>query len=1002
MSIDKAWMFMKDRGSQEWQNGMKAFLDMAFAEVAEANTIRCPCRKCVNVVPKTRNEVALDLCKFGMDQNYKIWIHHGEEWYDEPSNENSGGIDNESNQERSDDARAYEMINNMMRAENLASTTIGGDDDLHMRDSEEPNDNAKKFLLLLQDAGQKLYPGCKNLTKLSFVMRLFQMKCLYGWSNKSVEGLLEFLRFSYPDGNLVPESFYNAKKMIRDLGLDYEKIDACIDDCVLYRNEYADLEKCPRCKKSRWKSNESNGNIIGKKKNHKKVPQKILRYFPLTPRLQRLFLTKNIASEMRWHKEGRVDDGVLRHPADSMAWKQLDEVHSWFALDSRNVRLGLASDGFNPYGVMSSSHSTWPVMLIPYNLPPWMCLKQPFWIMSMIIPGPTSPGNNIDIYLQPLIDELNQLWENGVETYDVSLGQNFRLHAAILWTINDFPAYAVMSGWSTKGGLACPCCHKDTVSLRLKHGRKHCYMGHRRFLEANHKWRRNKEAFDNTRETREAPKPLSGDDVIEQYKTFEQVIFGKTTGKRKRDQKIKCYNWRKKSIFFDLPYWKTLLLRHNLDVMHIEKNICDSILGTLLEIKGKTKDGPNARHDLKVMGIRKDLHPKRKELTVEALDQIDHQIAETLCRLEQVFPPSFFDVMMHLPIHLAYEAKVAGPVQYRWMYPIERYLRTLKGYVRNKAHPEGSIAEGQNCMFEALCNSELQMAHHYILTNCEEVSPWVDEHIRELTSINPRNVEQRHKEQFSKWFKSQIEQLYDNQDERINEQILSLARGPDSCARVYSQYTINGFLFRTKESEQMLKTQNSGVVVKGDESTGYIDWFGVIKKIITLDYLGSNEVILFKCDWFEVPPQGRHQSRGYKKDVYGFINVDTTCLHYKDDPFILGIQAEQVCYAKDVENPNWCSVIKLRPRNLFAMPNREQEVDDENDNSNFEPYELNEVLRSQHDMGGSEEGSEDMTSWCRSDMEGLGIEVSVDENIHLEDDLLSDNNETDIEEDDNV
>ncbi|XP_050281976.1 uncharacterized protein LOC126722879 [Quercus robur] len=303
--------------------------------------------------------------------------------------------------------------------------------------------------------------------------------------------------------------FTMQKKRIWDLGLDYEKIDACIDDCVLYRNEYADLEKCPRCKKSRWKSNESNGNIIGKKKNHKKVPQKILRYFPLTPRLQRLFLTKNIASEMRWHKEGRVDDGVLRHPADSIAWKQLDEVHSWFALDSRNVRLGLASDGFNPYGVMSSSHSTWPVMLIPYNLPPWMCLKQPFWIMSMIIPGPTSPGNNIDIYLQPLIDELNQLWENGVETYDVSLEQNFRLHAAILWTINDFPAYAVMSRWSTKGGLACPCCHKDTVSLRLKHGQKHCYMGHRRFLEANHKWRRNKEAFDNTRETREAPKPLS-------------------------------------------------------------------------------------------------------------------------------------------------------------------------------------------------------------------------------------------------------------------------------------------------------------------------------------------------------------------------------------------------------------------------------------------------------------------------------------------------------------
>ena len=116
-----------------------------------------------------------------------------------------------------------------------------------------------------------------------------------------------------------------------------------------------------------------------------------------------------------------------------------------------------------------------------------MCLKQPFWIMSMIILGSTSLGNNIDVYLQPLIEKLNQLWENGVETYVVSLEQNFHLCIAILWTINNFLAYAILPRWSTKGELACPCCHKDTVSLRLKHGRKHCYIGHHRFLETNHK-----------------------------------------------------------------------------------------------------------------------------------------------------------------------------------------------------------------------------------------------------------------------------------------------------------------------------------------------------------------------------------------------------------------------------------------------------------------------------------------------------------------------------------
>ena len=61
--------------------------------------------------------------------------------------------------------------------------------------------------------------------------------------------------------------------------------------------------------------------------------------------------------------------------------------------------------------------------------------------------------------------------------------------------------------------------------------------------------------------------------------------------------------------FFYLPYWKDLLVRHNLDVMHIEKNICESILGTLLDLEGKSKDIVKARLDMHHLGIRKDQHP---------------------------------------------------------------------------------------------------------------------------------------------------------------------------------------------------------------------------------------------------------------------------------------------------------------------------------------------------------------------------------------------------------
>jgi hypothetical protein len=389
-------------------------------------------------------------------------------------------------------------------------------------------------------------------------------------------------------------------------------------------------------------------------------------------------------------------------------------------------------------------------------------------------------------------------------------------------------------------------------------------------LSPNHKWRRNRVSFNNSVENREAPKAPSGVEVLEQYQSFEQEKFGRTTlGKRKqRDEDLRWHNWRKKSIFFQLPYWETLLIRHNLDVMHIEKNVCEALLGTLLGLAGKSKDSEKARLDLQELGIRNDQHPvlekgrytlpaglytlgknektilckflqdvkmpdgyaaniKRcidvdgckisglkshdyhiilqkllplvirhilsddvaaplielsrffssvcsKELDGAEIKKLDESIGQTLSRLEMIFPPAFFDIMIHLPVHIAWEARVGGPVCYRWMYPVERYLRTLKNYVRNKACPEGSIAEGyisEECMtfcsrfFEEVSTKsnrperqensivneppsglsvfgsmdysknkshitiasslELHRMRHYILTNCDEAMPWV-------------------------------------------------------------------------------------------------------------------------------------------------------------------------------------------------------------------------------------------------------------------------------------
>ena len=72
----------------------------------------------------------------------------------------------------------------------------------------------------------------------------------------------------------------------------------------------------------------------------------------------------------------------------------------------------------------------------------------------MLIPGPNGPGDAIDTYLQPLIEELKELWEVGIETCDASTTTNFKFNASLLWTIKDFPAYCFLSGWSTKGKMA--------------------------------------------------------------------------------------------------------------------------------------------------------------------------------------------------------------------------------------------------------------------------------------------------------------------------------------------------------------------------------------------------------------------------------------------------------------------------------------------------------------------------------------------------------------------
>jgi hypothetical protein len=287
--------------------------------------------------------------------------------------------------------------------------------------------NTLKYYELLKTAKKPLHLGTKH-SKLSATVHMYNLKCVGGISNKIFSDILELINQLLPPcDETLPVNTYEVKKFLSDMGLGYEKIPACRNDCMLFLKDNKDLDSSIVCKESKWRADthlDENGEPIS---SRKKCPVNVLRWFPLIPWLKRFFMSEHTAPYMRWHAEGRTRDGVLRHPADDEAWRSFDILHPDFMADSRNVRLGLTSDGFNTFGNMSTSHSTWPVMLVPYNLPPWICMKQTSIILSLVIPGPSSPGMDIDVYLQPLIDELLELWNVGVGTFDASKMKYFNM-----------------------------------------------------------------------------------------------------------------------------------------------------------------------------------------------------------------------------------------------------------------------------------------------------------------------------------------------------------------------------------------------------------------------------------------------------------------------------------------------------------------------------------------------------------------------------------------------
>jgi hypothetical protein len=338
MRPNRSWMKQRtnstDQITEEFKNGVDEFIKISKRDPKVADVlgrIFCPCSKCKNSNRDKTFLVAKHLYKDGFMEGYTNWILHGEDQWGESSSAST------SHHEETETRNPYvDMVIDAM------------DDDLSEDLEEDPNPSASKIYSLLRDANEPLWDGCLKHSKLSAVTQLLNLKSEFNMSERCYDRMVVIIKSMLPESEKLAENFYRSKKMLAELVLRYEKIDSCPNHCMLYDRENKDPNVCSACLvcgHPRFKPK------VGCSAKGKNVPFSMLRYFPIIPRLQRLYMSKSTAQYMRWHADGvRNDKSIITHPADAEAWKHFDAIYPNFALEPCNVRLGLCTDGFSPLG----------------------------------------------------------------------------------------------------------------------------------------------------------------------------------------------------------------------------------------------------------------------------------------------------------------------------------------------------------------------------------------------------------------------------------------------------------------------------------------------------------------------------------------------------------------------------------------------------------------------------------------------------------------------------
>ncbi|WVZ81667.1 hypothetical protein U9M48_029020 [Paspalum notatum var. saurae] len=400
-----------------------------------------------------------------------------------------------------------------------------------------------------------------------------------------------------------------------------------------------------------------------------------------------------------WFCERTKDDEKLSHPADATQWQRFDELYPEFVKDPRNVRFALSTDGMNPFGERNSTHSTWLVILTIYNLPSWLCQKRKDTMLC-------------DVFLEPLMEDMAKLWNDGIKgkkgclsCLDATTSEYLDGSKKVVYT--KYRRFLVeghryrrkqfnnhFDGKDEKGSVP-----------RRRHDSKHVFdMVKKINIVYGKKIKRTKplievHLFKYLPYWKDLEVPHAIDCMHLKKNVFDSTICTLMDTKDGLKSRRDPVNMKIRSELHPMEQGngKFMLPAASFNLTSAEKReLClylqglkvptglSSNIRSLVSMKDLSISGYNA-HDCHMMmtvflavAIRA-INPvfllmvvtrmvyffnkiSQKEIRKDVLDSLQEFCTKTMAQLEMCFPPSFFDIMPHLIVHMVDQICALGPI----------------------------------------------------------------------------------------------------------------------------------------------------------------------------------------------------------------------------------------------------------------------------------------------------------------------------------------------------